>query len=356
MEPLTHFLTGACLGRAGLNRKTALATAATTFAAEAPDIDVLYDLGGRITGFQHHRGWTHTFLGLFVMGALVLIVLYVWYRWKLRRGKWKHEGPPRWGLLYLFTLTAGLTHLLLDYTNNYGVRPFMPFNYRWYSWDIVFIAEPVLWAILIGGLVLPSLFGLIDTEVGARRKGPRGRGWAIAALVGMVLVWGVRDFEHRKALNAMSSLTYNGLDAQRLSAFPYIINPFRWSGVVETANFFQVMEVDSLRGEVDPENRARTFYKNPETPVTVAAKKSRLGRVFLDWAQYPYVEAEPLTAPESGYIVHFRDLRFTYPETRRPTLAAYVQLDANLNVIAEDFERVLERDRLRRNSNGSGAP
>ena len=28
MEPVTHFLTGACIGRAGLNRKTAYATVA----------------------------------------------------------------------------------------------------------------------------------------------------------------------------------------------------------------------------------------------------------------------------------------------------------------------------------------
>ena len=41
MEPLTHFLTGACLARAGFNRKAALATATMTLAAEAPDIDVI---------------------------------------------------------------------------------------------------------------------------------------------------------------------------------------------------------------------------------------------------------------------------------------------------------------------------
>jgi inner membrane protein len=352
MEPLTHFLTGACLGRAGLNRKTALATAATTLAAEAPDLDVLYDFGGRITGFQHHRGWTHTFLGLFVMGLLVVGVLYLWYRWRVRSGKWKHDRPPRWGLLYVFTLIAGVSHILLDFTNNYGVRPFMPFSYRWYSWDIVFIVEPLLWIILVGGLVLPLMFGLIDSEIGARKRGPRGRGWAITALVGMVVVWGVRDFEHRKAVNALASLTYENLDAQRISAFPNMLNPFRWSGVVETANFFEVLEVDSLTGEVDPQNRARLLYKNPETPVTLAAKKSRLGRYFLDWAQYPYVEQEPLEPPQSGYIVHLRDLRFTYPDTGRSVLAAYVELDPKLEVTDQNFERL----RLRGDNNGKGTP
>ena len=40
-------LTGACMSRAGLNRKTALATLTLTLAFEAPDIDsVTYFWGG----------------------------------------------------------------------------------------------------------------------------------------------------------------------------------------------------------------------------------------------------------------------------------------------------------------------
>ena len=54
MEPITHFLTGACLGRAGLNRKTGLATATVTLAAEGPDIDVLSRFKGPVFGFADH--------------------------------------------------------------------------------------------------------------------------------------------------------------------------------------------------------------------------------------------------------------------------------------------------------------
>ena len=41
----------------------------------------------------------------------------------------------RWGLLYGFVLIALLSHLLLDWTNNYGLRPFFPFNPHWYALD-----------------------------------------------------------------------------------------------------------------------------------------------------------------------------------------------------------------------------
>ncbi len=63
--------------------------------------------------------------------------------------------PPRWGLLFLFAYLAGLSHILLDFTNNYGVRPFWPFFEKWYSWDIVFIVEPIILLLMIAGLSLP---------------------------------------------------------------------------------------------------------------------------------------------------------------------------------------------------------
>ena len=83
MEPITHFLTGACIGRAGFNRKTACATMVATFAAEAADLDVFWGLGGPVDELKHHRGITHTFLGApFVALATVAVVggIYAWRR------------------------------------------------------------------------------------------------------------------------------------------------------------------------------------------------------------------------------------------------------------------------------------
>ena len=75
--------------------------------------------------------------------------------------------------------------------------------------------------------------------------------------------------------------------------------------------------------------------KPEETPVTLAAKSSYLGRVYLDWAKYPVVETEQI---DSGYIVRFRDLRYYDPnQTRRDLLGASVELDRSLNVVREGF-------------------
>lgn len=331
------------MGRAGLNRKTALATLTLTLAAEAPDLDVVSRFGGRAFGFAHHRGFTHSLLG--VPLDAIAVVGFVYLIWQIRGRKTKDPKlPPRWGLLFFYACLAGLSHILLDFTNNYGVRPFWPFSERWYSWDIVFIVEPVMLALLILGLLIPLLFSVIDKDIGARTRGPRGRMAATLALVGVVLMWGLRDYEHRRAISALQAQTFSGADPLRVSAYPTWIDPFHWYGVVETPAFFALAPVDSLAPEVDPEGRMQIRYKPEETPITLAAKRSYIGRVFLDWAQYPVTETEVMDDSAGGYIVHFQDLRYleipnaVRGDRGRRALGAAVKLDKDLRVLGDVYD------------------
>jgi inner membrane protein len=304
-----------------------------TLAAEAPDLDVFGRFRGPVFGFAHHRGFTHSFLGLVLVSAVVVGFMYV--VWRLRGRKTNSGLPPRWGRLFGLAYLAGLSHILLDFTNNYGVRPFWPFWERWYEWDIVFIVEPVLLVALTLGLIMPGLFGLIDQEIGRPQKRPRGRAAAIAALVVMVMLWGVRDFEHRRAVKALEARTYEQAEPIRVGAFPTYLNPFLWHGVVETQNFFVLADVDSAIPEVDPGNNLQRIDKPQETPATLAAKATYLGRVYLDWAKFPITETEPTLDGES--IVQFHDLRFAglLRAAGRHPLSAGVVLDRNLKVKAE---------------------
>jgi inner membrane protein len=367
LEPLTHFLTGACISRAtGLNKRTLYATTTCVLAAEAADLDMVAYFGGPITGFEHHRGITHAFVGVPLVAAFVVGLMYLIWRWRR-----KPPGPavashtdkivtpdpaktPNWGLLYGFACLAGLSHMLLDFTNNYGVRPLEPFSYKWFSWDIIFIFEPLLYIFLLGGLLLPSLFALINEEIGGRRKGPKGQGGAVVALVLMVALWGLRDYQHRRAIATLEARTYHGEEPIRVSAYPYFLNPFKWYGVVECESFFEQVLVDSLTPEVDPSGASTTRFKREETPPDLAAKDSRLGHTYLDWAQYPLTEVERTSDPP-GYLVRFYDLRFDYPELRRNrmTLSARVQLDEQLKVVTMFFGARQQRpDLLEPGENG----
>ena len=229
-----------------------------------------------------------------------------------------------WFLIWLFSLIAALSHLLLDFTNNYGLRPFFPFNPRWYAWSIVSIYEPLMWAALIGALVLPAIFGLADREIGARRQPFRGRGWAIAALVFIVVLYAVRNAEHQRALNLLRTAGIKE-PILRAAAQPYPVNPFHWQGLAETVDFYQTASIDTRSDLVDIDT-GEVFYKPPVTMATLAAKRTWLGRVYLDWSSWPLVTdlgsqpapgaADIPNLPEplpTWHTVEFRDMRFFSP-------------------------------------------
>ena len=157
-------LTGACVSRAGLNRKTALATLTMVLAFEAPDIDSVFYFKDSIAGLEHHRGITHSLMGAPFMSAGVIAIVYGFYRWRSSRQKNASGNAssgalpmlaPNWKLLFVYALMGSLVHLFQDFTNNYGVRPFAPFNEKWYSWYIVFIVDPIMLLVMFLALVLP---------------------------------------------------------------------------------------------------------------------------------------------------------------------------------------------------------
>jgi inner membrane protein len=313
MEPITHLMTGACLARAGFNRKAAYAAVTMTLAAEAPDLDTLWSIDGPIAAFQHHRGWTHTFFGLPFEAAIVVGVIWLFHRWRTKRKDPAKppRSPVRWGLLYCFSLVALLSHLLLDWTNNYGLRPFFPFNPRWYAGSFVFVFEPVLFLVLLIALVAPALFGLVGSEVGARRPAFRGQGWAIAALLAMVALWTLRFVEHDKAVQLAQAADYNGASILRVAADPYPINPFHWQTVAETPQLYQIATADTFNNTIATSGQAQVIYKPPTTLATLVAKRSWLGEIYLDWSQWPVV-TQTDTDPDGLTPVTFRDLRFLY--------------------------------------------
>ena len=239
--------------------------------------------------------------------------MYLVWRSGARR---RRDRAARWCVLIGLSFLAGLSHILFDFTDSYGVRPFWPFSDKWYSWDITCITDPVITLFLLGGLLLSLFAGLMAEEFSPAIKIPRGRLTATMALVGVVAISGVRDHEHRRALHVLEARQYDGGVPVRVSAFSLWWNPFVWTGVVETARSITAVQVDSWRADLDPRIEARIRYKSGETSATIAAKSSPLGRAFMNWAHFPITETEPLALGERGYIVRFKDMRFELTGSR----------------------------------------
>lgn len=378
MDPLTHFLTGACIGRAGFNRKTAYATLVAVLAAEAADLDVLWGFTGPVEELKHHRGIAHAFVAAPVLAAAVVgtVVGTAWLfdRWQGARRKHKAEAvrdsaeppcpvlsassaeragdrnvrsgfqglppprlrksagrgqsqPLRWTWLYATALVAALSHLLLDWSNNYGVRPFFPFNPRWYAGSFMFIIEPEVLGLLFLALVMPWLLGLTDREIGVRRQRFRGRGWAIFALSAMAVLFFWRWDEHAVGLAMLRTTQVASEPVTRMALEPYPLNPYRWHALLETRDFYQTAEVNTWNRDslvaIASDPQVDVLYKPADTPAVEAAKRTLLGRVYLDWGTWAVVRdlgQEPVAAlppPElppgrRWTTVTFNDLRFDY--------------------------------------------
>ncbi len=338
MEPVTHILTGVVLARAGFNRKARYATAAMAVAAELPDVDTLWGLGGPVVGFEHHRGITHTFVGVPVEAAVIVAACWAWHRSRNKQAE-AGSAPVSWGWLYGAGLVALLSHLLLDWTNNYGLRPLFPFDARWFAGSFVFIFEPVMFALLVGALVMPWLFGLVSSEVGERRAKFVGRGWALAALAGVAALYGLRYVEHGNAIR-IATVEDEG-NSSRVFASPHPGNPFAWAVVSEQPETYRLGAVDTWRGVMDTPTPSDTIYK-PETTIgLLAAKRTFLGRVYLDWSSYPVITE----TPGAGRLttVSFADARFMYDVSfmhgrTKPPISGEVTLD----MAAPEGHRVVE--------------
>jgi inner membrane protein len=154
----------------------------------------------------------------------------------------------------------------------------------------------------------------------------RGRGWAIGALVLVAIDLGVRAGEHHRALNLISNTRFGDQPMLRAAAEPYPVTPFHWSALVETAGYYQMGSVDTWNETVDTNDQNDVIFKPPVTPAVMAAKRSWLGRVYLDWARFPLVEdrghanlaaSDDLAPQPQDTVVEFSDLRFAYPVLSR---------------------------------------
>src|SRR3954470_13259214 len=95
-------------------------------AANLPDADLLYTsiLAPPLGYLLHHRGHTHTVVGLAVQAAIIgLLCLTPALRSRI--------GAARARFAWLVGLGLA-SHLLLDSWNSYGVPPFWPLVNRWF--------------------------------------------------------------------------------------------------------------------------------------------------------------------------------------------------------------------------------
>ena len=380
MDNLTHSLIGLTAAKAGLEKLSPGATVLCVLAANAPDADIITGiLGDRWIYLRHHRGITHSIVGAVVIAIALPLIFYLIdllvARIRKRTPSAKLVG------LFIASLIATATHPFMDWTNNYGVRPLLPWSSQWFYGDFVFVIDPVLWLTLGGAAFLLTAYNA--KKIGAWLLlagvltflvffGPTRRGgladptllrvvWIIALVVLLILFW--RDagkrWKHKLAIGAfvivaayMTGLYWlhgmavkqarreaamisvdNAEQVVDVAAMPVLANPFNWLCVVETdqaAYKFSLSLADS-RGRRNEVRYARPEALNPRA--LEQANADRRTPFFMEFARFPIarIVGEDCT---TRTLVQFADLRYTEPGENRGTFSLEVPVECPASIIA----------------------
>ncbi len=330
MEPLTHGLTAIALGRSGLNKVTRLATPMLLVASYAPDADWIAFFYGPPSLFLYRRAITHS-----LAGAAALAILIAAAFWWFAR---KHPtAPVRFGRALAVCAIGTGSHLLLDLPNRYGMRLYWPFDNKWVAWNIIETVDVWVLAALLLGLLLPGLFRLVSEEIGARpeRRGPQ-RG-AIVALALLATYATGRFVLHERAVQVLSARLYHGESPLAVEAYPSVVSPFAWRGIVETENAIEEVDVHLGPGSTFDPDRGATNFKPDPSPMLEAARKTRTFVQFIQFARFPLARVVRL---RDGYRVELRDLRFSNDSTHWGGYIAVVEMDEEMKVLKEQIRSV----------------
>lgn len=315
MDNLTHSLTGLMLSRAGLNRFYPRATLLLILAANVPDIDFVALTRGPLFYFEQHRGITHSIAAAPLMALLPALVVCAISR--SMRG---------WAVAWGLSIIGVASHLLLDWTNTYGIRLLMPFSSQWFHLDLVNLFDLIVWAVLLLGWLAPLMGKLVSGEIGAQSG--TGRGLAIFALSFFLVYDFGRFLSHQRAIEILNSREYRDGPPIRVAAFPgAAVSPLEWQGWIERPDFVMHFPVNVAQ-QFDP-TAGRILYKPAPGPAIEAAHQAKPVAVFLRFAQYPLWSVTALADPEGAHDVDVRDWRFPF--------SARALVDSSNRVISSSF-------------------
>jgi len=190
MDTITHAFAGALLGK-GLfttrrsesptahSQQAGVAIFAVTLGSAFPDVDIFYDYFSHdpLAMLKYHRYITHSLI-LLPVWALLLTPLV---RWGARRFGFT---PPSFGWTALATAVGLASHLLLDLVTSFGTMIWSPISRVRPAWDIIFIVDFTMSAILL----VPQFAAWVHRD--SRRNVVRAsRMWALFTVFALGVLW-----------------------------------------------------------------------------------------------------------------------------------------------------------------------
>ena len=370
MDNLTHSLVGLAAAKAGLEKLSPGATVLCVLAANAPDADIaVLMFGDRWSFLQHHRGITHAIIGTIALAFLLPLIFYLVDSIRARVNGGSRVVKLKG--LFIASLIVSATHPLLDWTNSYGVRFFLPWNPKWFYGDLVFIIDPYIWLVfgvavflltsattskrvlwVVVAAITSVLVVLAPLRNGVPNPGVVWVTWllgvafavlfyfrgaakrwgskiAFGAFVFLLLYWSGLWFAHQIAigrgnLRAATVANLNGETVLRLAAMPTAADPLHWDCVFETDRAMYRFPL-SIVGEAPIRDLVR-YDKAELNQLADKLAAVRSANVFLGFARFPVAKLKDPNCTAQTFV-QLADLRYTEPGTSRGSFAFEVPID-----------------------------
>lgn len=363
MENLAHSFFGAVIYRSAFERYIPNGLPFFIIGANLPDLDVVVNFFGKIAYLQYHRGLTHSIPGVIVLSTLLATAWFFWQKWRSSSASNSNKTHPlakttSWPMLFLASLASIATHPMLDYLNNYGIRPFLPWIKQWFYGDLVFIADPWMWLILGGAVFLSGIrsknlaalwiiatffaflimlasnrvanlaliiwiVGIISLSVIRFKFKPwlttTGRPLITSAalLILCCYLLGLNYF-HSQALSKAKEYFQTKLDTRevvsKFSVSPSTANPFKWEFLGESQSYFYFGKIDLITNEI---STPKKIFVDRDSPILQEALSTFEGQAMKGFSRYLIAEQEK--TPNGTLVIlcdgrYVRDFHSSHPE------------------------------------------
>jgi inner membrane protein len=297
MDPVSQAALGAVVGQVAGHRTLGYRAAVVgALAGAAPDIDVLFSIGGDyFDQLVLHRGFTHS-----LFFAPLFAPLLGWLVWRLERARDPacRNDPRRLRAWVIVVGAALLSHPLLDVLTPYGTQLLHPFSDARFAINAMPIVDPVYTALLGIGLWLA-----------AHRLRRHARAVAVATLMVssgyLGFAWMLNAAAEQEARR---QLTAAGIHDARVAAFPTLLQVHYRRVVARTPLEDRVGYV-SMWAPCSIDWESRPGYTGPEVPQFLATRE---GRIF-EWFTMGWIRYQP-TMGGQGPVLRAVDLRYGFTE------------------------------------------
>ena len=394
MDTITHGIAGALIGKAifrgedmfaahPMNRGRII-TWSLMLGAIFPDSDVIRDFfsSDKLLIVTWHRSITHSLVMLPLWALVLAGITRAFARWR----KWE---SPSFGALSAIYAVGILIHILLDLVTSFGTMIWSPLQWSRPAWDLIFIVDFTLTAILLVPQLLawvyahpekvkrravgmwlvfmptPFLIARIGAIVGAPISDqvvltavvifaavfllPTRFAWGVkiqhdrwnrAGLAAVLIYIACTFYAHHVALARIQKFAdLDRLQVESIGALPLPPSLWHWDGLVRTARGVYELRMDlSDKPASDTDLLTREHHYYPDAPPNSfidAAKRLPEVQKVLWFSRFPVIQFHP---EGSVAVVEISDKRF--PQTRRDRPAGFtyrVRFNPDGNVLSKGW-------------------